>query len=129
MVYIPRAVLQEVQEINKVEMAINFSELSFVPLEVSNKIAIRGLLGRLHIGEAEVIIGAIEKGIAMVVIDESIARNKAKQFGLKVTGTLGILLKARKRGLIEDISQEIIKLKNAGMYLSDEIVEQVLKRF
>ena len=125
-VYIPHAVIQEIQAINKTEMKINITEISFIPFEISNKIAVRGLLGRLHMGESEVMIGAIEKGITTVVLDESAARNKAKQLGLEVTGTLGILLKAQKHGLIEDVGQEIIKLKKAGMYLSDEITQRVL---
>jgi len=128
-VYIPHAVLKEIQDIDKVETKVNLSEISFIPLEISNKIAVRGLLGRLHIGEVEVMIGAIEKGIMTVVLDERTARNKAKQLGLEITGTLGILLKARKRGLIEDMGQEITKLKNAGMYLSDNIVKQILENF
>ena len=128
-VYIPHAVLKEIQDIDKVETKVNLSEISFIPLEISNKIAVRGLLGRLHIGEVEVMIGAIEKGIVTVVMDERTARNKAKQLGLEITGTLGILLKARKRGLIEDMGQEITKLKNAGMYLSDNIVKQILENF
>jgi predicted nucleic acid-binding protein len=105
---------------------MDFSVVSFTPLEVSNKIAVNGLLGRMHLGEVEVIIGAIEKGIATVVLDENAARNKAKQLGLNATGTLGILLKAKKHGFVCDVHQEIIKLKNEGMYLSDAIIEQVL---
>ncbi|MCL1917554.1 MAG: DUF3368 domain-containing protein [Peptococcaceae bacterium] len=125
-IYIPCAVLQEITEIDKPEMKIDLSGLSFIPLDIANKMMVGGLLGRLHIGEAEVMIGAIEKGIGLVVLDENLARNKAKQFGLEVTGTLGILLKARKHGLIEEISEEISKLENAGMYLSEELIKQVL---
>ena len=125
-VYIPNAVLAEIQAIDNAEAGVDLSEISFIPLSVSNKIAVEGLLGRLHIGEVEVIIGAVEKGIGTVVLDERAARNKAKQLGLDVTGTLGILLKAKKRGLISEINIEISNLKNAGMYLSDEVVSRIL---
>lgn len=98
----------------------------FYPLEVANKIAVAGLLGRLHIGEAQVMIGAIEKDIATVILDDSTARNKAKQLGLHVTGTLSILLKAHQLGIIEDLAQEITKLRSAGMHLSDSVVKMLL---
>jgi len=126
-IYVPRAVLQELQAIGK-EETINLSDITFHALEITNKTAVRGLLGRLHIGEVEVIIGAIEENVATVVLDESAARNKAKQLGLQVTGTLGILLRARKRGLIEDIGHEIEKLKDAGMYLSDKIIKSITEK-
>jgi predicted nucleic acid-binding protein len=118
-------VLQEVQAIDKSEMELKLSDITFERLNVTNKIAVRGLLGRLHQGEVEVMVGALEKGVLTVVLDESAARNKAKQLGLEVTGTLGILLKAHKQGLIDDVLQEIDKLKQEGMYLSDSIIEKI----
>ena len=125
-IYIPNAVLSEIQVVDESDVKVNLSGISFIPLAVSNKVAVQGLMGRLHLGEVEVIIGAIERNIGTVVIDESSARNKAKQFGLEVTGTIGILLKAKKLGLIEDITLELINLKGVGIYLSDEIIKQAL---
>jgi predicted nucleic acid-binding protein len=52
-------------------------------------------------------IGAIERNIQTVVLDDNAARNKAKQLGLDVTGTLGILQGAYKKGLVDDLEQEI----------------------
>ena len=85
------------------------------------------MLGRLHLGEVEVIIGAIENGVTTVVLDENSARNKAKQLGLEITGTIGILLKAKKLGFLDDIGTEIQNLKNAGMHISDELIANILK--
>ena len=106
---------------------MKLSETTFKQLEVANRIAVCGLLGRLHLGEVEIMVGALEKGISLVILDESTARDKAKQLGLDVTGTLGVLLNARKRGLVEDIFEEIEKLKQEGMYLSDSVVERIRK--
>ena len=118
------AVLQEVQAVEKSELILN--QISFNRLEVSNKVAVLGLLGRLHIGEVEVIIGAIENEIQTVLLDDNAARNKAKQLGLNVTGTLGILLRASKNGLVTDLEQEVNNLKSTGMYLSPEIIGKIL---
>ena len=124
-VYIPAAVVNEIQAVGKEQ--VNLSDISFDILQVTNQVAVRGLLGRLHLGEIEVMIGAIEKNIRVVVLDENLARNKAKQLDLEPTGTLGILLKAKKQGLITDIEAEIINLKNAGMHISDNLIEKILK--
>jgi len=123
-VYIPSAVLQEINQIGK--PTIDLSSLYFQPLNVANQLAVLGLLGRLHNGEVEVMIGAIEQNIQTVVLDDNAARNKAKQLGLEVTGTLGILLEAYKKGLIDDLKQEIVNLKSAGMFLSDEIIKKIM---
>ena len=125
-VYIPLAVLQEIQMAEKTEVELNLSSIMFQHLKVTNKVAVLGLLGRLHIGEVEVMVGAIESGIQQVALDDNAARNKAKQLGLDVTGTLGILLRAHANGLIVDLGQEILNLKRAGMYLSDDIVKKIM---
>ena len=88
-VYVPSAVLQEINEVGKSK--VNFNQINFYPLEIVNRLAVLGLLGRLHLGEVEVMIGAIERNIQTVVLDDNAARNKAKQLGLDITGTLGIL--------------------------------------
>ena len=123
-VYIPSAVLQEIQEVGK--PTVKLDQLDFNQLEISNKIAVLGLLGKLHTGEVEVMIGAIEKGVSKVALDENAARNKAKQLGLDVVGTLGILLGGHKLGLVDNLEQEFANLKNAGMYLSDEIIAKIM---
>jgi predicted nucleic acid-binding protein len=123
-VYILLAVLKEIQAVDKEQ--VNLSDISFQPLEASNRIAVLGLIGRLHIGEADVIIGANEKNIKTVVIDESSARNKAKQLGLEPTGTIGILIKSKQLGFIDDIESEIEKLKNVGMRISEELILKIL---
>lgn len=52
-------------------------------MEVSSRGAVLGLLGRLRLGEVKAIIGVIEKGIPLVVLDENTARNKAKQLAVE----------------------------------------------
>ena len=123
-IYIPAAVMQEITVGEK--SCANLSQVTYRPFDVANRVAVLGLLGRLHIGEAEVMIGALEKEICNVVLDDGLARSKAKQLGLTVTGTLGILLKAYKNGLIINLEQEIANLRNAGMYISDELVAKIM---
>lgn len=125
-VYVPCAVIEEVSAGENVDAKQILSHVMYQKLRVANRIAVLGLVGRLHIGEVEVMIGAIENGISYVALDDNAARNKAKQLGLDVTGTLGILLKANANGLIADLGQEINNLRRSGMYLSDDIVKKVM---
>ena len=85
------------------------------------------LLYELEQGEAEVIILAKEKGIKNVLIDDKVARLQAKVLGLDVIGTLGLLLKAKKKGILLDIKSSIEKMQEKGIWIKEEIVEGLIK--
>ncbi len=55
----------------------------------------------LDLGEREAIQLAEEKRAELLLIDERKGRLEAKRRGLLVTGTLGVLLSAGRRGLID----------------------------
>ena len=59
-------------------------------------------------GEAEVLALAKEHNTRFVLLDEKKARQEAKRIGLIVKGTVGILLEAKKKGLIHMIKPLII---------------------
>ena len=125
-VLIPEAVVQEINAVNSLDEPTILSNISYKCIKVTNRAAIASLLGRLHLGEVEVMVGALEQEVATVVLDDFSARNKAKQLGLSVTGTLGIIVKAKNSNLIKDIAFEVEGLKAAGIYISDDIIQQIL---
>jgi predicted nucleic acid-binding protein len=43
--------------------------------------------------------------------------------GLKITGTIGVLLRAERSGLIESAEKKVRELKTKGFYISDELLE------
>lgn len=83
---------------------------------------------RLHTGEVEVMILAQEIAADLVIIDDNTAKTTAKYLGLPVTGTLGVLLKAKKQGIIEAVSPLLSKLKQNGFYISPNLEDLVLKQ-
>ena len=85
------------------------------------------LLFELDRGEAEVIILAKEKGIKRVLMDEKVARLQAEVLGLNVIGTLGLLLRAKKSGIISSIKPLVEKMLENGIWIKDEIVEGILR--
>ncbi len=78
-------------------------------------------------GEAEVLALAKEHNTRFVLLDEKKARQEAKRIGLIVKGTVGILLEAKKKGLIHMIKPLIIALENNGMHLSKPLIDLVLR--
>jgi predicted nucleic acid-binding protein len=63
----------------------------------------------------------MESENALLILDEKKARNYAKRHGLRLTGTIGILLDAYYDNLFEDIDIVIDKLKNIGFRMSANI--------
>ena len=86
------------------------------------------LLSRLDDGEASVIALAVEQNIAEVLIDEHYGRKLALMNGLQVTGTIGILLRAKVEGLLGEIKPCIEIMRSNRVYLSSALVELVLKQ-
>lgn len=82
---------------------------------------------QLHDGEVEVMILAKEICSNLVVIDDKNAKKHAKYLGLNVTGTLGILLKAKQQGFIQEIKPLLLELRDKGIYISDNIINICLK--
>lgn len=62
------------------------------------------------------------------LIDDWAARKCAETLNIKTLGTGGILVLAKERGLITNVLSELKKLQNAGIWISDEVVEIILKQ-
>jgi predicted nucleic acid-binding protein len=89
---------------------------------------VQGAIGRLHRGELEAMVIALEQGIDLVVMDDLLARRKAVRLGLRPIGTVGVLLIARKRGLIsaEEVISALDELVEIhGIYLSESTREKL----
>ena len=93
---------------------------------VSDKGAVEILRVFLDKGEAEAIQLARELQ-ATIIIDERRGRRIAKSLGLKVRGTLGILLELKRRGLTDSVKSFIDRMFEKGYYLSKEPVTEVLR--
>ncbi len=78
-------------------------------------------------GEAEVLALATEWSARLVIIDEHKGRRYAKRLGLPLTGTVGILLTAKRNGLISALAPLINQLLKGGLFLAPELVEKALE--
>lgn len=84
------------------------------------------LRNTLDRGEASVIQTALDSGISLVCIDESVGRRVARLSGLTLTGSIGVLIKARRLGYEVSIHQTIKRMREHGIWLSDEVVRFAL---
>jgi predicted nucleic acid-binding protein len=127
-VYIPIGVRDEIMAGGKEGIGVReLLESSWIKIERVFDIEKIKLLYELEQGEAEVIILAREKGINQVLIDEKVARMQAKVLGLNVIGTLGLLLKAKKNGLLPSIKLSIDKILEGGIWIKENIIKGILK--
>ena len=81
----------------------------------------------LERGEAAVLALAAERGARLVIFDDLDARQYAQRLHLTVTGTVGILLAAKKTGFIDVIEPLLPDLRNNGMYLGDAVIVHALQ--
>lgn len=89
---------------------------------------VSGAIGSLHRGELEALVLARESGIGLVALDDRSARRKATELGLQPIGTVGLIVLAHRRGIIDasvamDRINELVQVH--GLYLSRSILEQI----
>ena len=78
-------------------------------------------------GEASAIALALESADNIVILDDWKARKLAERLGLSVTGTLGVIIKARNTGLIPSIKPYLEKIRETNFRISDELEQIALK--
>jgi predicted nucleic acid-binding protein len=54
-------------------------------------------------GEASAIVLALEQNADLIILDDMKARRSALNLGLEITGTLGIIIKAKQAGMIDSV--------------------------
>lgn len=86
------------------------------------------LLALLDEGEASVIVLARARQIGLVLIDEQKARKVARTlYGLKVVGSVRVLLDAKQQGLLGSINGALRGMRDNGYRLHDTIVRYALE--
>jgi predicted nucleic acid-binding protein len=66
--------------------------------------------------------------IDTVAIDEKAGRRLARIHGLKVTGSIGILLKAKRHNFIPNLGECIVRMRARGIWISEELIQEALNR-
>jgi predicted nucleic acid-binding protein len=109
-----RRVLEELTRLGGVEIASHLN----LDLQIE--------VWDLGSGESQVLALARAAPGGRAVLDDREARRCAQALGLPIIGTLGVVLRAKRQGLIGEARPMIEDLRRAGLYLTDEIVEGAL---
>ena len=122
-VLVPPAVVRELLDPPDRFVSLVIADYSF--LEACSP-ADTGLVGRLRqtldLGEAEAIALACEVRAEALLIDEAAGRGVARQMGLLPLGTVGLLLRAKERGLCGDIGPLLDRLRSElRFFISDSL--------
>jgi predicted nucleic acid-binding protein len=80
----------------------------------------------LGAGESEALSLAAEIRAGLLLVDERAARRAAQGIGLRVMGTLGVLLAAKRKGLVKEVRPLVDELVRQGFRVSPRLVRQVL---
>src|SRR5437899_6977518 len=82
----------------------------------------------LHSGEGEAVRLACSKQDSLLLLDERSGRSVATGLGVKVVGIVGVLVLAKRRGLIPSLAVELQRLRSPGGFrISTQLFEQALR--
>ena len=126
-IIIPTSVFVELSHIPEQKLVLeglDWVEVQEAPKsELFNK-----LLETLDLGEAEAIALAVESKAELLLIDERKGRYVADDLGVRKTGTLGILIRAKEKGLLPKVKPEMDKLiKETRFRIHAELYKGILK--
>ncbi|HEY6345574.1 MAG TPA: DUF3368 domain-containing protein [Bryobacteraceae bacterium] len=77
-------------------------------------------------GECEVISLGLEVNAERVILDDQPARRLAARLGLRVIGTLGLLLAAKDRGFVTRIKPELERLRDVQFFMDQDLYDRVI---
>ncbi len=70
---------------------------------------------------------AQERAPAVAVLDDAAARTCAKAIGVPVIGSLGIIVRAKKQGLLSSAAEAVRTLRDTGLSLDNETIHRALQ--
>lgn len=112
------------------EVAIEFGEPLPDWVEIltpADKVQQQRLELQVDKGEASAIALALETPDCTIILDDWKARRTAEKLGLDISGTIGIIIKAKNQGLISSIKPLLTKIKTTNFRLTEELEIEALK--
>lgn len=126
-VIVPWAVCQELAAgRDKDATWLQIRSLPGIILQTSAIVISPLLQAQIDIGEAAVIQTVTDEGHSAVILDDIKARRIAAMLGLAVTGTLGILIQAKRAAHIPSVKAAIAILENRGMWLDPALAAKAI---
>lgn len=126
-VYIPAAVFNELTRVNKPGSSEIKKASYLIQKSPKDSQEVALLLGNLDRGEAEVLALSKELNADLVLVDEEKARKAGVIAGFEIMGLMGVLLMAKRNGLLKSIRPLIDELVKKKFRVAEDIVAAILK--
>jgi hypothetical protein len=127
-ILVPQAVFDEVVEArDDAPGAREVAEASWIRKATADPLLVRPLVLLVGQGEAEAIAMAQSEAGSLLLTDDRKARRVAKQLGIETQGTLGVLARAKRSGLISAVRPFTQRLQAANYRISEQTLEEVLR--
>lgn len=95
---------------------------------ITDKKYLNILKASLDKGEASIIALALEQNNSLLIIDDYKGRKYAEQLGIKITGSLGVLIEAKLHGHIKSVKPILDKIKSTDFRMSEELIQRTLEK-
>lgn len=131
MVFVPSAVVAELGVGRRQGIDVpDVSELLWAQVRTPQIAIDAALSPQLGAGEVGVLALGMElgKNAVALALDDRLARRTAKVMGMRVTGTLGLLVDGKNAGLIDEVRPHVDRLEALGFRLSARARQLVLAR-
>ena len=132
-ILIPEAVLRELTT-NKdyqdeAQIVKTSRYIRVVTVDDKEYVAMIQEIAGLDEGESEAIAYANRNNVDYILIDEVKARETARNLKIPVMGSVGVLIRANKKGILSrrDVEDALNKIKQSGQYISDELIRTALE--
>lgn len=128
-IYIPFEVVEELDNGRAEGIDLpDLKDLRFVEILEAKPVHAIKLSRDLGKGETAVILHGLEHPECLIVLDDLLARRTARGLGVRLTGTAGILIAAKEKGLVDAIRPHLDRLAEIGFYLSPAHKMLILKK-
>lgn len=122
-VQVPDVVAAEVKTFDLVE----HDWIAVVPVLRDHPVHVE-LRGEIDAGEAAALCLALQTPDSLTLMDDLAGRRAARARGLRLTGSLGVVLRAKQAGLVDEVGPLIDRFVAAGACFSASLRELVLRR-
>ncbi|KYC41168.1 nucleic acid-binding protein [Scytonema hofmannii PCC 7110] len=130
-IIIPQAVYDEITALDTQD-ACSIAVQTFTWIQttaVTNSAIIATFPKKLDLGETEAIALAMEIGADLLLIDDESGRKVARSLGIKLIGVLGVLIRAKRMGLIAAVKPVMDRLiVEAGYWIDNNLYNEVLQQ-
>lgn len=97
-------------------------------VSIRSPVAVPNFPPSIDPGEASAIALALETPNCILIVDEKTARNYAIRLGLEITGTLGVVVKAKLNGAVPSIKPIVEAVRQKGFRFSAAVEAEAYRQ-